>query len=93
MHKSWIEPLRFMTRAKKSNKNIRKQLKENATLYRKLRLLRLQLKEQTVPAIRPLGLETLAKIVSSMEGEIQVETHHDEVTSPVREKGASSKKL
>ena len=40
-----------------------------------------------------VGLETLAKIASSMEGEIQVEIHHDEVTSPVREKGASSKKL
>jgi 50S ribosomal subunit-associated GTPase HflX len=38
-------------------------------------------------------LEAFAKIASSMEGEIQVEIHHDEVTSPVREKGASSKKL
>ena len=91
MHNSWVETLRFRTRSKKSNKNIRKQLKENATLYRKLGLLRLKLKEQTVPEARPLGLETLAQIATSFGQEMQVETHQDEVTSLSRERGASSK--
>jgi hypothetical protein len=68
-------------------------MKENASLHKKLRLLRLQLKEQAVPAARPLGLEPLAQIVTSMEGELQAETHQEEITSLVREKGASSKKL
>jgi hypothetical protein len=67
-------------------------MKENASLYRKLRLFRLQLKEQAVPAARPLGLEALAQIATSMEGELQDETHQEEITSLVREKGASSKK-
>jgi hypothetical protein len=67
-------------------------MKENAALYRKLRLFRLQLKEQAVPAARPLGLETLAQIATFMEGELQAETHHEEITSLVGEKGASSKK-
>jgi hypothetical protein len=67
-------------------------MKENATLYRKFRLFRLQLKEQAVPAARPLGLEALAQIATSMEGELQAETHQEEITSLVREKGASSKK-
>ena len=67
-------------------------MKENACLYKKIRLLRLQLKEQAVPATRPLGLEALAQIATSMEGELQAETHQEEITSLVREKGASSKK-
>jgi hypothetical protein len=67
-------------------------MKENASLYRKLRLFRLQLKEQAVPVARPLGLEALAQIATSMEGELQDETHQEEITSLVREKGASSKK-
>ena len=50
------------------------------------------LKKQAVPAARPLGLEPLAQIVTSMEGELQAETHQEEITSLVREKGASSKK-
>jgi hypothetical protein len=45
-------------------------MKENASLYKKLRLLRLQLKEQAVPVARPLGLEALAQIATSMEGEL-----------------------
>jgi hypothetical protein len=67
-------------------------MKENATLYRKLRLLRQQIKEQTAPATRPLGLETLAQVATSIEEEIQAGIHQEEVTSPVREKGTSSKK-
>jgi hypothetical protein len=67
-------------------------MKENASLYKKLRLLRLWLKKQAVPAARPLGLEALAQIATSMEGELQAETHQEEITSLVREKGASSKK-
>ena len=67
-------------------------MKENAPLHKKLWLLRLQLKEQAVPAARPLGLEPLAQIVTSMEWELQAETHQEEITSLVREKGASSKK-
>ena len=67
-------------------------MKENAALYRKLRLFRLQLKEQAVPTAKPLGLEALAQIATSMEGELQVETHQEEITSLVREKGASSSK-
>jgi hypothetical protein len=41
---------------------------------------------------RPLGLEALAQIATSMEGELQAETHQEEITSLVREKRASSKK-
>ena len=48
--------------------------------------------EQAVPAARPLGLEALAQIATSMEGELQVETHQEDITSLVREKGSSSKK-
>jgi uncharacterized phage infection (PIP) family protein YhgE len=62
----------------KANK-INQLLKENTSLYKKLRLLRL------VPAARPLGLETLAQIATSMEGELQAETHQEEITSKQRE--------
>lgn len=37
-------------------------MKDNVFLYRKIRLLRLQLKEQTAPVDKAFGLETLAQI-------------------------------
>jgi len=37
-------------------------------------------------------LETLAQVATSIEEEIQAGIHQEEVTSPVREKGTSSKK-
>ena len=40
---------------------------------------------------RTLGLEALDQIATSMEGELQAETHQEEITSLVREKSASSK--
>jgi hypothetical protein len=61
-------------------------------LYRQLRLLRLKIKESQPPAQEHTKLETLAQVATSIEEEIQAGIHQEEVTSPVREKGTSSKK-
>ena len=50
-------------------------MKENMKLYRRIRVLRSQLKEPQVPLIRPLGLETLAELAMSLEREVEVGTH------------------
>ena len=65
-------------------------MKDNVALYRKIRLLRLQLKEQTVPADRTLGLETLAQI--AIEEETKGQTKQEKVRRSVRLRGSSSKK-
>jgi len=44
-------------------------MKENTRLYRRLRLLRLQMKETHTPAPKHLGLETLAELATSFEKE------------------------
>ena len=41
-------------------------MKENAKLYRRLRILRLKLKEQTVQEAKPIRLETLVEIATSL---------------------------
>jgi hypothetical protein len=67
-------------------------MKENAKLYRRLRILRLKLKEQTVQEAKPIRLETLAEIATSFEPERPTETHQAEISRLVRKTRASSKK-
>ena len=42
-------------------------MKDNVSLYRKIRILRLQLKELQPPESKPSGLETLAQIAEALE--------------------------
>ena len=65
-------------------------MKDNVALYRNIRLLRLQLKEQTAPADKASGLETLAQI--AIEEETKGQTKQEGVRRSVRLKGSSSKK-
>ena len=67
-------------------------IRENMKLYRQLRLMRLKIKESQPLDHENTKLETLAQVATSIEEEIQDGIHQEEVTSPVREKGTSSKK-
>ena len=45
-------------------------MRDNVSLYRKIRVLRLQLKELQTPKTQSSGLEALAKIAETMEQEM-----------------------
>jgi hypothetical protein len=67
-------------------------MKENFKLNRQLRLLRRKVKETQTPTLENLGLETLAKLATSLEKEAEPPTQQIEVSSPIRGE-TSSKKL
>ena len=52
-------------------------MKENARLYRNLRILRLKMKESAGIEAKSLGPETLAEIATTLDEEILVETHQE----------------
>jgi hypothetical protein len=66
-------------------------MKENTRLYRRLRLIRLQMKETQTPAPKHSGLETLVELATSLEKETELTTQQLEVSSPVQGGGASPK--
>ena len=65
-------------------------MKDNVSLYRKIRILRLQLKEFQIPQTKPSGLETLAEIAESMEQ--RTEIHQQEMPKPVERRRSTRKK-
>ena len=63
-------------------------MRDNVALYRKVRMLRLQVKEMQTPAAQSLGLEALAEVAEAME-----ETVGREAPVPVdKKKGKETKK-
>ena len=73
-------------------------MKENARLYRTLRVLRQKMKSPAVieaqlatTGAAPSGLETLADITTAFEEERPVETQQRQTRSATRGKGAASK--
>jgi hypothetical protein len=68
-------------------------MRENTKLYRRPRLLRLKMKQPQTLVARHSGLETLAKMATSLEKEKETSTQYLEVSSPVRGGGTSPKAL
>ena len=62
-------------------------MKDNVSLYRKIRVLRLQLKEFQTPKTQPSGLETLAEIAETME-----QRKEQEMPKPVERRRSTRKK-
>ena len=56
-------------------------MRDNTALYRKVRILRLQVKEMQVPAAQSSGLEALAEVAEAME-----ETAEREAPVPIEKK-------
>jgi hypothetical protein len=54
-------------------------IRENMTLYRQLRILRLKLKDSQLPTQEKIGLETLANLVTTMVDIPQSSTQQVEV--------------
>ena len=74
-------------------------MRENARLYRTLRVLRLKMKQPAATEAQPAAteaspssLETLAEIATTLEEERPVETHQRQTRKSTRGKGAASKK-
>ncbi len=67
-------------------------MKENASLYRKIKILKLKMKESAVQVEKPSGLEALAEIATTFEDEIPIKTHQENVRRSTRLKGSSSKR-
>jgi hypothetical protein len=67
-------------------------IKENIKLYRQLRLLRLKIKESQPLAQDHTGLETLAKLATTMVDISQSSTQQIKVSISVRGGATSSKK-
>ena len=62
-------------------------MRDNVSLYRKIRVLRLQLKELQTPKTQSSGLEARAKIAETME-----ERTEQEVPKPVERRRSTRKK-
>ena len=62
-------------------------MRDNVSLYRKIRVLRLQLKELQTPKTQSLGLEALAEIAETMEQRTE-----QEVPKPVERRRSTRRK-
>ena len=63
-------------------------MRDNVSLYRKVRLLRLQVKEIQTPKAQSSGLETLAEIAGAMEETVE----HKTLEPAGKKKGKGTKK-